>query len=160
MLGMAVIQLATPPTLFDIEVWLRLGTAAAALILIPFSLELPTAVVAWIVAALVVGQLVYELAPNGRATPSEPVDVQPGLPARRQAPVLSIEVANKRTRGAGKRRVHLRRLPGLGVERTSLCLCEERPIECAGRTRGRSGRCRCTRHLARAWSRPPSCCRS
>ncbi len=69
MLGMAVIQLATPPTLFDIEVWLRLGTAAAALILIPFSLELPTAVVAWIVAALVVGQLVYELALTGERRP-------------------------------------------------------------------------------------------
>ncbi|MGH2996574.1 MAG: hypothetical protein ACRDON_11650 [Gaiellaceae bacterium] len=37
---MAVIELATPPMLLDFDFWLRLGTAAVALVFVPVSFAL------------------------------------------------------------------------------------------------------------------------
>jgi low temperature requirement protein LtrA len=62
MVGLAAIHLATPPTLFDADVGLRLGTAALALVLLAFSFSLPTLVVVWGLGALLVAQVVLELA--------------------------------------------------------------------------------------------------
>jgi low temperature requirement protein LtrA len=60
MLGIAVVQLVTPPVLFDADVWLRLATAALALLLVPF--DLSPLVVLLVLAAAMVVQVVYELA--------------------------------------------------------------------------------------------------
>jgi low temperature requirement protein LtrA len=62
MVGLAAIHLATPPTLFDADVGMRLGTAALALVLLAFSFSLPTLVVVWGLAALLVAQVILELA--------------------------------------------------------------------------------------------------
>src|ERR671925_704341 len=59
MVGLAAIQLVTPPVLFDEDVRLRLGTAVVALALIPFGLS-PLAV-ALVLAGLLIAQVVYEL---------------------------------------------------------------------------------------------------
>lgn len=61
MAGLAAIQLATPPTLFDTDVWLRLGTAAIALGLLPFSAVLEPAAILWVLAVALVVQVVVEL---------------------------------------------------------------------------------------------------
>jgi low temperature requirement protein LtrA len=61
MAGMAAIQLATPPTLFDLDVWLRMGTAVLALVLLPFGSELDPLVVTWLVAGALAIQVVVEL---------------------------------------------------------------------------------------------------
>jgi low temperature requirement protein LtrA len=60
MVGIAVIQLVTPPVLFDADVWLRLGTAAAALLLVPF--DLSPLVVLGVLASILLAQVGYELA--------------------------------------------------------------------------------------------------
>jgi low temperature requirement protein LtrA len=61
MVGLAIVQLATPPTLFDVDVWLRLGTAALALVLaFAYHVLSPVVVVVVLSVALVL-QLVYEL---------------------------------------------------------------------------------------------------
>ena len=62
MLGQAAIHLATPPTLFDLDVWLRLATAALALALVPFSDLLPPLAIVWLLAGALVAQVAYELA--------------------------------------------------------------------------------------------------
>jgi low temperature requirement protein LtrA len=62
MAGLAIVQLATPPALFDVDVWLRLATAALALVLaFAYRALTPVAIVVALAVALVV-QLVYELA--------------------------------------------------------------------------------------------------
>jgi low temperature requirement protein LtrA len=61
MVGLAAIHLATPPTLFDADVVLRLATAALALVLFAFSFSLPTLALVWGLAALLVGQVVFEI---------------------------------------------------------------------------------------------------
>ena len=62
MVGLAAIHLATPPTLFDADVAMRLGTALLALMLLAVSFWLPILVVVWGLAALLVAQVVLELA--------------------------------------------------------------------------------------------------
>ena len=61
MFAMAVIQIVTPPTLFDVDVGLRLGTGAAALALLPASDALPPGALLGIIAVLLVAQVVVEL---------------------------------------------------------------------------------------------------
>ena len=62
MLGLVAIQLATPPMLFDVDVWLRIGTAALAGALAALSPVLSPLVIAWLVAAALVLQVAVELA--------------------------------------------------------------------------------------------------
>lgn len=64
--ALAAIHLVTPPQLLDVDVWLRLGTAAAALVLLPLSFVLPALVVLWLLAALLAAQVVLELATHER----------------------------------------------------------------------------------------------
>jgi low temperature requirement protein LtrA len=64
MVGLAVIQLVTGTVVLDADVWLRLGTAALALVLVPLALS-PLAVVL-IFAGALVAQVVYELARHER----------------------------------------------------------------------------------------------
>jgi len=69
MVGLAAIQLVTPPVLVDEDVRLRLATAAVALALIPFGLS--PLVVALVLAGLLVAQVVYELVRHdGHAAPA------------------------------------------------------------------------------------------
>jgi low temperature requirement protein LtrA len=68
MAALAAIQLMTPPELFDADVWLRLGTAVIALVALPLSFILPALVVVWFLTALLVGQVVLELARHERHT--------------------------------------------------------------------------------------------
>ena len=60
MVGLAVIQLVSGPVVFDADVWLRLGTGALALVLIPFDLSPLTVML--VLAAVLVAQVAYELA--------------------------------------------------------------------------------------------------
>ena len=60
MVGLAAIQLVTGTIVFDTDVWLRLGTAAIALALVPFALSPLTVLL--VLAAVLVAQVVYELA--------------------------------------------------------------------------------------------------
>ena len=60
MVGLAVIQLVTGPVVLDMDVWLRIATAALALALIPFGLS--PLVVVLVLAGVLVAQVVYELA--------------------------------------------------------------------------------------------------
>jgi low temperature requirement protein LtrA len=60
MVGLAVIQLVTGTVVLDADVWLRLGTAALALVLVPFAWSPLTVVL--ILAGALVAQVVYELA--------------------------------------------------------------------------------------------------
>jgi hypothetical protein len=60
MFGLGVIQLVAGTVVVDVDVVLRLLTAAIALVLIPFGLS-PLAVVS-VLAAVLVGQVVFELA--------------------------------------------------------------------------------------------------
>jgi len=60
MVGLAAIQLVTGTIVFDTDVWLRLGTAAVALALVPFALSPLTVLL--VLAAVLVAQVVYELA--------------------------------------------------------------------------------------------------
>ena len=66
MAALAAIHLVTPPQPFDADVWLRLGTAAAALVLLPFSFVLPGLFVVWLLAGLLAAQVVVELATHER----------------------------------------------------------------------------------------------
>jgi hypothetical protein len=60
MVGLAVIQLVTGTVVLDADVWLRLGAAALALLLVPLALSPLTVVL--IFAGVLVAQVVYELA--------------------------------------------------------------------------------------------------
>ena len=62
MAGLAAIQLATPPGLLDTDVVLRLVTAALAGLLVLASALLSPVVVLWLLAVLLVAQVVFELA--------------------------------------------------------------------------------------------------
>jgi hypothetical protein len=76
MVGLAAIQLVTPPVLFDADVRLRLATAAAALALVPLGLS--PLVVALVLAGLLVAQVAYELLEHeGHAAPAKQNPVPP-----------------------------------------------------------------------------------
>jgi low temperature requirement protein LtrA len=62
MAGLAAIQLATPPGLLDSDVVLRLITAALACVLVLASSLLSPVVVLWLLAAVLVAQVAFELA--------------------------------------------------------------------------------------------------
>jgi low temperature requirement protein LtrA len=69
MVGLAAIQLVTPPMLLDADVALRLGTAAVAVALIPLGFS--PLVVALVLGALLAAQVVYELVRHeGHVAPS------------------------------------------------------------------------------------------
>jgi low temperature requirement protein LtrA len=70
MLGLAAIQLATPPALLDADVVLRLATAVAAGVLAALSGVLSPVVVVWLLAAALVAQVVIELARHERHAPA------------------------------------------------------------------------------------------
>ena len=59
--GLAAIQLATPPGLFDADVLPRLVTAAVAGVLVVLSSVLSPVVIVWLLAAVLVGQVIAEL---------------------------------------------------------------------------------------------------
>jgi low temperature requirement protein LtrA len=61
MAGLAAIQLATPPTLFDADVALRIATAVFAAALAGASVVLSPVLVLGLLAAALVAQVVYEL---------------------------------------------------------------------------------------------------
>jgi low temperature requirement protein LtrA len=61
MFAFAAVQLATPPTLVDTDVWLRLGTGVMALALLPFADVLGPVVLVWVLALLLAAQVVVEL---------------------------------------------------------------------------------------------------
>lgn len=61
MLGLAAIQLATPPVLFDADVWLRLGTAGLAAVLAVLSSVLSPILIVWLLALALALQVVVEL---------------------------------------------------------------------------------------------------
>jgi low temperature requirement protein LtrA len=61
MAGLAAIQLATPPGLLDADVVLRLITAALASVLVLASSLLSPVVILWLLAAVLVAQVVFEL---------------------------------------------------------------------------------------------------
>ncbi len=60
--GLAAIQLATPPTIFDVDVALRIATAVVAAGLIGLSQFVSPVLVLWLLAAALVAQVVIELA--------------------------------------------------------------------------------------------------
>jgi low temperature requirement protein LtrA len=62
MAGLAAVQLATPPTLFDVDVALRIATAIVAGALAGLSSELSPVLVLWLLAAALVAQVVFEVA--------------------------------------------------------------------------------------------------
>jgi low temperature requirement protein LtrA len=64
--GLAAIQLATPPTLFDLDVWLRLTVAALSGVLALLSSVLSPVLVLWLLAAILVTQVVIELGGHER----------------------------------------------------------------------------------------------
>ena len=66
MAGLATIQLATPPGLVDADVVLRLVTAALAGVLAALATVLSQVVILWLLAAVVVAQVVFELATHER----------------------------------------------------------------------------------------------
>jgi low temperature requirement protein LtrA len=68
MVGLAAIQLATPPTLVDADVVLRLVTAAVAGGLAALATVLSPVVILWLLAAALVAQVVFELAAHERHT--------------------------------------------------------------------------------------------
>ena len=61
MTGLAAIQLATPPTLFDVDVVLRIATAVFAAALAAVSVVLSPVLVLGLLAAALVAQVVFEL---------------------------------------------------------------------------------------------------
>lgn len=75
MLGLAIVQLATPPGVFDVDVALRLGTAALAIVLLPASFALPALAVLWILTGALVVQVVFELFKHGQHVPAEGLEL-------------------------------------------------------------------------------------
>ena len=70
MAGLAAIQLATPPALVDVDVVLRLAVAASAGLLAALSAFLSPVVILWLLVALLVGEVVVELARHEQHTAS------------------------------------------------------------------------------------------
>jgi hypothetical protein len=68
MAGLAAIQLATPPMLLDADVALRFATAAAAGVIAALSAVLSPVLVLWLLAAVLVIQVVVELATHEHHT--------------------------------------------------------------------------------------------
>ena len=66
MAGFAVIELVTPPMIFDADVVLRIAAAAIALVLIPLGLSPLTTIL--VLASILVAQVAYELARHGGHT--------------------------------------------------------------------------------------------
>jgi low temperature requirement protein LtrA len=64
--GLAVIQLAIPPVLFDADVALRLGVTGLAVVLLALTGVLSPVVILWILAAALVAQIVAELGAHER----------------------------------------------------------------------------------------------
>jgi hypothetical protein len=62
MAALAIIQLATPPSLFDLDVVVRLAVSAAAAVLALLSNVLSPVLVLWLLAVALVAQVVIELA--------------------------------------------------------------------------------------------------
>jgi low temperature requirement protein LtrA len=62
MLGLAAIQLATPPSVFDTDVWLRVGTAVVAIALVPLTEVAEPALLLWVLSLALAAQVVVELA--------------------------------------------------------------------------------------------------
>ena len=60
--GLAAVQLATPPTLFDVDVALRIVTAVVAGVLAGLSSVLSPVLVLWLLAAALVAQVTFEVA--------------------------------------------------------------------------------------------------
>ena len=75
MLGIAIVQLATPPRVFDVDVALRLGTAALAIVLLPASFALPTLAVLWILTGALAAQVVFELLAHEQHVPAEGLEL-------------------------------------------------------------------------------------
>ena len=61
MLGLAAVELVMPPYWLAVDFWMRVGTAALALGLIPFASSLSPLVIVWILAASLAVQVVVEL---------------------------------------------------------------------------------------------------
>lgn len=61
MLGLAAVELVMPPYWRATDFWYRIGTAALAIALIPFSSSLSPVVIVWILAVALVMQVVAEL---------------------------------------------------------------------------------------------------
>ena len=61
MAGLAAIQFVTPPALFDADVLLRLVTAGVAGVLVVLSSVLSPVLIVWLLAAVLVGQVIAEL---------------------------------------------------------------------------------------------------
>jgi low temperature requirement protein LtrA len=72
MFGLAAIQFVTPPTLFDADVLLRLLTAAVAGVLVILSSVLSPVLIVWLLAAVLVGQVIAEL--EGHEGHTQPVE--------------------------------------------------------------------------------------
>ena len=70
MAGLGVIQLVTPPALFDTDVLVRFAAAAGAGVLAALSDTLSPIVILWLVAAGLVGQVLFELASHERHQPA------------------------------------------------------------------------------------------
>jgi low temperature requirement protein LtrA len=66
MLGLAAIQLATPPSVFDTDVWLRVGTAVVAIALVPLTEVAEPALLLWVLSLALAAQVVVELAGHER----------------------------------------------------------------------------------------------
>ena len=61
MAGLAAIQFVTPPAFFDADVLLRLVTAGVAGVLVVLSSVLSPVLIVWLLAAVLVGQVIAEL---------------------------------------------------------------------------------------------------
>jgi low temperature requirement protein LtrA len=70
MLGLGVIQLATPPTMVDADVALRFATAVFAAVLAVLADVLSPVLVLWLLAVSLLVQVVVELAGHERHTPA------------------------------------------------------------------------------------------
>jgi low temperature requirement protein LtrA len=70
--GIAAVQVATPPTVFDVDVGLRIAAAAVGVALVVLSPYLSPVLVLWLLAAALVAQVVIELAQHERHGMSMP----------------------------------------------------------------------------------------
>jgi low temperature requirement protein LtrA len=68
MLGLGVIQLATPPTVVDVDVVLRFATVVFAALLAVFTHMLSPVLVLWLLAAALLAQVIVELAGHDEHT--------------------------------------------------------------------------------------------
>ena len=70
MIGLGVIQLVIGPAVLDADVLLRFATAAAAILLVALTDVLSPVVVLWVLAAVLLAQVVFELASHERHQPA------------------------------------------------------------------------------------------